>query len=207
MRDLAMVSYGQSMRVRCSDMTLSDVKDFFTFQEKVVQLPKSTLDLSTFHYCNVDIVGLDATMVPQDSKYAWIGDKLLPWELDEKTWYTRLFHSLREATQTFSGIDIILAYTWEPKTYERKVGELFNIVKAAFNGMTDIIFKPQKAAPLAVVEVGEEIDELGLCCIEVGSGTTSPSLLSVGVCLMNLPEKLGELLASMHCFGTRQFKK
>ena len=199
--------------INCSSATITMTKGFFTFTQQIEALPPtSSVDLTPFLYSNADLIQLGGcnspaaqaavtAMIPGDSKYSWDGEPAVPWCWNEETRCVRLYHSLKEAS-SFTETDIIPAFQWKPKTYEEKIGSIFPVKGlrfSPFHGMTDFLLLCNKVGVLSVREPSF------CCCIEIVISKSPTSSIYIGNQMKFWPEKLGELLASMHAFGSLQY--
>ena len=185
----------------CSKLKLETAKCFFQFYVAEEDIPSSSsLDVDSFHYSNCDLVRMQsgqssgATQLDlSEKKYAWTGDQMLPWSWNELTWITRLFYSIK-GTKTFNGVHLYPAFKWCATTYQQKIGNLFPNVHSSqispFYGMTDILLINNKVGVARISDV-EEVPTT--CEIHIGGFRKV------------WPQKLGEVLASMHFFGTLHY--
>ena len=112
-----------------------------------------------------------------------------------------LFHCMDDSA-SLNHLQIVPAYRWGPKSYLSEVATLFSnmttLPVSPFQGMTDILLIAEcSVAPIRAATLEEHV-----CCIEVGivMGPTFP--IFFGSTRKMWPQKLGELLASMHYYGT-----
>ena len=93
-------------------------------------------------------------------------------------------------------------FNWTSGNYIQKIATLFPNVKALrvspFHGMTDIILQSRS---LGLVPISEP----SVCCVEVGVIKTGTCSFSLGGTMKMWPLKFGELLASMHLYGTLNY--
>lgn len=187
--------------VACSELKLETAKYFFQFSVAVEDVPySSSLDVDSFHYTNDDLIRRQSGQSSEahqldltEKKYAWTGDQMLAWSWNELTWITRLFYSI-QGTKTFDGVNLYPAFEWRATTYQQEIGNLFPNVPSSqispFHGVTDILMICNKVGVARVSDV-EEVPTT--CEIHVGGFRKV------------WPQKLGEVLASMHFFGTLHY--
>jgi hypothetical protein len=154
--------------------------------------------------------------------YKWESDSrhCIPWS--EEVWVTRLFHSLK-ATQcdVFKGIQIVDAFNWKSSTWESSLLSVFtniprNFRVTPFHGMTDVLLIGDKGIgqlnhrttePSAVCTSLTTDSEPLAFALEIGLGQAVPYEIAFAQKgkRLSVPEKAGELLASMYQFSSLNY--
>ena len=159
--------------------------------------------------------------------YKWEVDSrhCIPWS--DEVWVTRLFHSLKAVKcDTLKGIQIVDAFTWRSSTWESSLLSVFtniprNFRVTLFHGMTDVLMIGGKgtaqllhrsidpgATCTSVTVDSESVHGPGLSfALEIGLAKAVPFeiIFAQNGKRLSLPEKAGELLASMYQFGCLNF--
>lgn len=180
--------------------------------------PLPMLDLLPFHKDNIALASLRsgdsklqdvvANRVQADDagKYSFLmSHQIIDWK--EETWVTRLFHCLKEKEEQL-GIQVVNISQRGPGWQEWLRTVLFAptlpTLCTPFKGVTDILLLGKNGF-LSVAVTAEDgvscmVDLVSnLCVLEVGICKSKPIL-----CIrsnIRLPDKLGELIASMYLLG------
>jgi hypothetical protein len=187
----------------CSSVRLSEARQFFSFEKSESKvLPETTLDIRPFIFGEDDMKTLGGVQGGSVTKYTYGTRSDVTWDWGEQIWTQRLVECIRTPCGS-RGVNVISAFTWTPATYTTEIGKIFPnvgcISAAPFHGMTDLLLVGDNLVGVLNVEEAEQI----LCTV----GTTQGACTSItlGDIRTVLPEKTGELLASMYFFGTLNY--
>ena len=199
--------YDPKVVVSYSSILLSTAYEMFTFEtpgNTNFELPQEpSIDVRRYNFTNMDILCGDTSSVGEvvtmtrGGKYTWVSSPDAAWDWDERVWVERLFHCMVDSAP-LKHLQIVPAYCWAPKTYLSRVATLFSNITtlpvSPFQGMTDILL----VAECSVALIRTAILEEHVCC--EGKEPTYP--IFFGSTRKIWPQRLGELLASMHYYGT-----
>ena len=198
-----------SKSLPCSALKLSAAIRFFSFDTStpMMTLPRECkIDIKPFVYAKDDLERMDEDKGEDKSEdkkteYAWKTEELVSWDWNEEVWSQRLFQCIQHG---FTGVKVVPAFWWKPNGYQAEISTIFSNVKfvhpTPFHGMTDILLLGEKR--IALVRVQETTV---VCSAEVGVNKEANCAITIAGEVKVWPEKMGELLASMHFFGTLNY--
>ena len=176
-------------------------------------LQVSPFDVSPFLYDNAKLLALEPSNMElhnivskkmyTNSKYQWAFDPAEGLSWPETTWCSRLFQSILHDIP--KSVTVVTSYLWQPGELSMSICSIFPMLDpsiiniAPFRGMPDFLFIGQKVAAVMIEDTVENfIVQNSYACVEIGLNKTSCTCAD-GI---YLPDKVGELIANMHYYGS-----
>ncbi len=218
----------------CSSV-MSTLQDFVVYMDgprydfKEEEKAQCGINVASFRYDNAKLLQmsphntvLQAVITQQQTDvgvYKWEVDlrHCIPWS--EEVWVTRLFHSLKAVKcDALKGIEIVNAFTWKSSTWESSL--LSVLTNIPINFRVTISWYDGCVGGKGIGQLHHRSTDPSATCTSVTTDSGSVAfVLEIGLGKavpyeivfpqkgkrLSLPEKAGELLASMYQFGCLNF--